>query len=808
MLRNYIITAYRNLSRNKAYALLNIFGLALGIGCSIVIFKVVRYELSYDKHQVNYDRVYRVVSEDIYPDRTEYGQGVPHPLAAALEADYPEVSVAVKTQRAWGQLNTLVNGNIDKKFMMEGRLLFAEPEHFEIFPVEWLAGDANQALKDPNTAIITAGTLKKFYGLDPSEAEQALGKQLSYENKATYQIIGVIANPPENTSFPFEVYFDYESIKITDVYYGNGDRWNSVSSSTNAYFLAAEGFDAAELDEKLIDFVEKYHGEGESESDRYHVQPLSDLHYSTRYNNYANVVSKESLYALAVIAIFLVMTACINFINLATAQAANRSKEIGIRKAIGSMGSQIVTQFFSEIFLITLVATVISLAIGELLFIYLEEVIGYRLSLFPFTDVPTIIFIVGLLLIVTFLSGAYPSFLLSRMNTVMALKNKITARNHSGGVSLRKGLVVCQFAISQFMIVGTLIITAQMDFFLNTDLGFNRDAKINTYLPERDEVKRERFKEMMLQSSAIKDITFSLSSPLGNSDSFSNFNYEPLNSEEEYHANFKTVDERFLDYYELEMMAGRKLRKGDSTNVAVINQKIADLMGFKDNYEAAIGQRLTSGFKGSKTVIGVAKNFHSRPLRDDIDYLMFVKDPEFFYEISFKIASQTNYQDALNHFNTSWESVYPEYVKEWDFYDEQLAERYEDEQRIATLMKLFSMIAIVIGCIGLYGLISFIALNRMKEIGVRKVLGASVGNILSIYSKEIVLLLAIAFLVAGPAAYYLMGFWLDDFTYSISITPYFFVVSFILSLVVALLTISHRTISSAIMDPARTLKDE
>lgn len=808
MLRNYIITAYRNLSRNKVYALLNVMGLALGIGCSIVIFKVVRYELSFDQHQVHYDRIYRIVSQDIYPDRTDYGQGVPHPLAAAAKEDFPDVHESVVTQRAFGQINTLDQGSIEKKFLMTGTILYTKPEFFKIFPYQWIAGDSSNALKSPNTAIITAGTLKKFYGLEPSEAEQVLGEQISHENKVVFDIVGVVADPPENTNFPFEVFLEYSAQKITDVYFGNGDRWNSVNSNTNAYILVGENFDATHFDNKLVDFVEKYHGEGESDGKRYHAQPMSDIHYSKRYSNYVDNVSKESLYALAIIAAFLVLTACINFINLATAQAANRSKEIGIRKAIGSMGAQIITQFLSEIFLITLGATVISLAIGELLFIHLESVVGYRLSLFPFTDIPTIIFVLSLLVLVTFFAGSYPSLLLSKMNTVMALKNKITSKNHSGGVSLRKGLVICQFAISQFMIVGTLIITAQMDYFLNADLGFNHEAKILSYLPERDEVKRERFKTLMLQSSAIEDITFSLSAPLGTSGSFSNFNYEPLNSEDEYHSSFKTVDERFIDYYELEMVAGRKLRKTDSSDVAVINQKIADLMGFKDRYEEVLGQKLTSGFKGDKNVVGVMKDFHNTPLKDDIDFVMLIHDPEFFYEISFKIGSRTDYKDALDHFNKSWEEVYPEYVKNWEFYDEQLANRYEDEQKISSLMKLFSIIAILIGCIGLYGLISFIALNKMKEIGVRKVLGASIGNILMIYSKEIVILLAVAFVVAGPGAFYLMDLWLDDFQYSIQITPLFFVVAFLLSMVVALLTISHRTISSALMDPARTLKDE
>ena len=256
------------------------------------------------------------------------------------------------------------------------------------------------------------------------------------------------------------------------------------------------------------------------------------------------------------------------------------------------------------------------------------------------------------------------------------------------------------------------------------------------------------------------------------------------------------------------MLAGRKIRKSDKTDVAVINEKIADLMGFKGRYDEVIGQKLTSGYNGDKTVVGVMKNFHNTSLRDEFNFVMLIHDPKFFYEISFKVGSKTDYQDALKHFNQTWEEVFPEYVKDWEFYDEQLANQYEDEQRVSSLMRLFSIIAIVIGCIGLYGLISFIALNKMKEIGVRKVLGASISNILLIYSKEILLLLAVAFVVAGPGAYFLMELWLEDFQYSISISPIYFIAAFLLSMIIALVTISHRTISSALMDPARTLKNE
>lgn len=808
MLRNYLVTAYRNLRRNKLYTVLNVIGLALGIGCSLVIFKVIKHELSYDKHHSNYGAIYRIVAEDIRPDRVDYSQGVPHPLAHSLATDFPEVGVVSRTHHVSGQVNTLVDGKIEKKFLYDEGLAFVDSEFFEIFDSKWVAGDKKAALKSPRTAVITVSTLKRFYDLEENQAETALGEMISLDNLENFEVIGVIEDYPETTNFSFQVIFDYTSQEKVNPFFRGGGHWNSSSSSTNAYFIAGEAFDQSVFDLKLIEFVEKYHGEGDSDEQRYHPQPLSDIHYSKIYENYGNNTPKESLYALAIIAAFLVLTAAINFVNLATAQAANRSKEIGIRKAIGSLKGQIVVQFFSEIFVITLAACILSLAIGELLFIHLEEAIGQRLSFWPFVELDTMLFIVFLLVVVTILSAIYPSYLLSRMSPVMALKNKITAKNSSGGLTLRKGLVIFQFAISQFMIIGTLVMMAQMDYFINKDLGFNREAIVSTYLPERNVTKMDRFRQAMISSSAIKEVSFALSAPTGNSNSHSNFNYEPLNAENSYHGNFKAVDERYAELYGIELLAGRGVLDRDSSNVMVINRKAADLMGFKDIYEQVIGEKLKTGWQGDKTVIGVMENFHSNSLRDDLDYVFLLNEPDFFYEIAFKTSSSESFKQATNHFEKVWEDVYPEYVIDWEFYDDQLSLRYEDEERISSLMRLFSGIAIIIGCLGLYGLISFVAMNRMKEIGIRKVLGASISQILFIFSKEVFVLLTVAFVIASPGAYFLLNQWLGDFQYSISIGPNFFVISFIISFIIAFLTISHRTIASAMMDPAMTLKDE
>ncbi len=809
MLRNYLLTAYRNLLRNKVYASLNILGLALGIGCSVVIFKVIRYELSYDKHHSNYEQIYRVVKEDIRPDRVDHGQGTPHPLGPAIKADFPEVLEVTRTFQAGGQITTLKDGAIDKKFLTDGPgIVFTENAFFKIFDSEWLIGNREEALTNPNRAVITVSAAKKFFNLDRDELDEAVGRVIAFDNNTKCEIEGIIEDYPETSNFPFDVFLEYYSQAEANPYFEDGTRWGSTSSNTNTYFLAPANFNVDDMEAKFIPFVDKHHGENSSDRERYHVQPMSDLHYSKRYPNYVGTTPMETLYALGVIAMFLILTACINFVNLATAQAANRSKEIGIRKAVGGRKRQIVSQFYLEIFVITFVACVLSLAIGEILFLYLEQIINTRLSLFPLNDLATWIFMISMLVGVTALAGFYPSVLLSKMNTVMALKNKITAKNHSGGLSLRKGLVIFQFAISQFMIIGTLVITAQMNFFLNKELGFNRDAIISSYIPEPDEVKLERLREELMTSPSVGNVAFALGGPTANSDSYTNFNYEPLNSEESYHGNFKCVDENYIELYGLELLAGRELRRDDSTHNVLVNRKVADLMGFKDDYASVVGEKVSSGWGGDKQIIGVLENFHAKPLQDGMDYVFMIRDTRLFYQVGIQINEGSDFQAAIEHFENSWDKVFPEYVINWEFYDEQLRNRYDTERSTASLMKLFSIIAIVIGCLGLYGLISFIAINRMKEIGIRKVLGASIANILGIFSKEVVLLLLIAFVLAAPGAFYLMGQWLQDFQYNITISPMFFLWAFLVSLGIALATISHRTVTSALINPARTLKDE
>lgn len=811
MFKNYFKTALRNLSRNKVYAILNVVGLALGIGCALVIFKVITFENSFDKHQAHYQDIYRIVGESINPANVDRGMGTPQPVAGAIRSDFPEVKAVVRTHQATSMQVDIVQEGVTEKFLVEEQMAFTEPTFFTIFDVTFIAGEKSVALTKPNTAVVSKSMAQRFFNVHEGEEDKIIGKTFTLEAVKEFEVVGVMEDPSQTTNFQFHVLLDYEGQNHAEInpYYEEGKEWRSTSSNTNTYFLADPNFEPKAFNAKLTEMVEKYYGEGESEKRIFLVQPLSEIHSDDVYGNYVYATPKELLTALAVIAVFLIITACINFINLATAQAANRSKEIGIRKAIGGHTSQLLIQFFTEITLITFVSLFCALAIAEFLFVYLEDIINTRLSLNLFDGIGTIGFMLFLLVVVSFLSGLYPAVLLSRMNTVLALKSKITAKNNSGGLNLRKALVVAQFAISQFLIIGTVIISAQMEFFLTKDLGFEQEAIVKSYLPERDEAKNERFRQLMMEDPSVANVTFSFSSPTGNSNATSDFNYAPLESPDDYQASYKAADEYFMDLYGLELLAGRNLQKSDSANYVVINRKIADLMGFNEAYEEAIGERLSSGWGGMNLkVVGVMENFHSQDLSDDIEFIILLRMPNIFYELAFKTNEGADVRQAVAHFQSVWEQVYPKYVAEWQFFDDQLAENYEQEESVASLMKTFSFVSIIIGCLGLYGLIAFIAANRVKEVGIRKVLGASVMSIIKRFTSEMLILVTLSFFIAAPLSYFVLNEWLNSYQFRIDMGMEFFALAFMVTLLVATLTVSYRTIATALINPARTLKDE
>ncbi len=810
MLKNYFITALRNISRERFFATMNIAGLALGIGCALVIYKVINYELSYDTHHKNYEKVYRLVRENVVATGIDYTPSVPHPLGGALREDFPGTTVAMTNANGSSQI-TIDNANKDM-FQEERKVAFVEPKIFEIFDFEFLVGDKATCLEHKGSVVMTTSLAQKYFKLQPNEMDKAIGKSLSIDNSVTAIVTAVIADIPKNTDFPFEMFLYYKDQAAINPYFSEGKQWNSNSSATNCYLMLAKGSSVETMESLFPAFLDKYKGDDTSLKSKYNLQPLSDIHSSTRYRNYnEHTVSDNMLMSLGIIGLFLIITASINFINLTTAQAVKRSKEIGIRKTLGGNKSQLVFQFLGETILISFIAAFVGLIISELLLVYLEDIIGYRLTLGLLSNPDSLMFLGGVAIMVGLLSGLYPALLMSGMNPVLALKNSMNAKNKSGLLSMRRVLVIIQFSISQVLIIGTLVVSMQLDYFMAKDLGFNKDSIIITALPDNDPMKLELFKNKLLENASISKVAYCISSPLGQNNASTNINHSTLSKDDEYEASIKVSDPDYIDVYGLKLIAGRKYENNEAVENAVVNRKLTELIGF-ETPEAALGGKIPSGWGMTFNIVGVVEDFHSYSMSEGMENIVMINMPEVFYETGIKFnTSNAGFSDIKNivkHIESSYKVVFPEYIFDYQFYDEQINENYEAEQNTAKLFQLFAIIAIFIGCLGLYGLVSYISNQKTKEIGIRKVLGASTFSILKIFSMEIIGLILVAFLIAGPLGFISMSSWLDNYVYSIDLSPVVFIISLLVSLSIAIVTIAYKSIMASIANPVLSLKDE
>ena len=793
--------------------LLNVLGLALGIGCALVIYRVITYELSYDRHHQNFDKIYRVTRADQQPNEISREAGVPHPFGTALREDYPFIDEVARVDYQYGAIVASWDKDEQvKRLNEEGGIAFANPAFFSVFTFPSVSGELGKAVEELNSAVISDQWAKKYFDLRDENVSDVVGKVITVNSKLRVTIKGVFQAPPENSDFPFQLIIHYHNLKDANDYYDEGTYWNSTSSSTNVYVLLQSEAEKDQLLSSFPDFTRKYFDKDDAATLSFGLQPLAEVHFDDTYENYGSrTMDMRLLIALGVVGIFLIVTACINFTNLATAQAVKRSKEIGIRKVMGGHRGQLLFQFYSETFIITLIAALLSLAVAELFLIQLKDILGYRLYV-SFGENPDLaLFLLATVLVVTLLAGFYPSLILSRMNPVLAIKNKITSDKHTGGLSLRRALVVIQFSISQALIIGTIVVVMQIRFIQSQPLGFDQEAILTAYIPVQDHQQIETLRNRLLSVSGVEGVTFCLGTPIANSNSNSNFSYPDGGVTENYTANFKIADEQYIDFFDLELLAGRSIRPSDSLKAAVINEQVLNILGF-ESPAAAIGATIKTGFSGDKEIVGVVKDFHISSLHSGLKPAMIIYLPNGFYQMAVKFSTSGDavkkLDNAISSIDEIWSATYPEFIFDYQFLDESIAERYETEKNLSKLFLIFAGIAIFIGGLGLYGLISFLANQRTKEIGVRKVLGASMAEIVMIFSKETVVLLGVAFVISAPFTYWVMDNWLQDFEYRIPFSALIFVVAILVSLVIALASTGYRSVLAARVNPVESLRSE
>nr|WP_068890242.1 ABC transporter permease [Pedobacter panaciterrae] len=789
--------ALRNLWKYKGYTFINIAGLSIGLAACLLIFIFLRYQLSFDKGYENKDRIYRIVSSWTYPGENEfYSKGVPRPLAAAVRNDFPQAEQVAAVQESGGIIKVAAS-NARPEVKEASSVYYIEPQFFDIIKIKWLEGEPRKALSVPNTVTLSKKTADKYFG----KWQDAVGKNIRFSNRLDLKVTGIFEDFPDNSSFPFNVVISYLTYKDENLH-----SWQSVSSSSECYVLLKKGADASALKAPVLKLIDKYYEKGNVGKEHHYFQPLSDIHYNEKYSNFNNKVMPEGqMIGLIVIGSFLLLTACINFINLATAQAVSRSKEVGIRKVMGSRRKQLVWQFLSETALITIIALLIASVLTELALPGMRNLFSGDISFSLFGHPVIFIFMTLLVLVVSFLAGFYPAMIVSGFSPALAIKNKISAAN-AGALGLRRALVVIQFAITSVLIVGTLVVINQMSYMRAKSLGFDTSAiaLVNVPSDSLSQLKFNTLKEKILHINGVKAVSFSNAAPSSNSNNTSSFKYNST-KDENFQLCVKSTDRDYINAFSLKLIAGRTLSKIDTLKETVVNETLLKKLNISNPNEI-LGKFIeTQGRK--MPVVGVVKDFNNFSLHDKIEPTALFSYKDVYNLMAVKMEPEQLLQ-AMKAIESEWNGTFPDYVYSSSFMDDQISSFYETERVMSVLFKVFAGVVIFISFIGLFGLISFIATQRTKEIAIRKVLGASTAELIRMLNSSFLWMVMIANLIAWPVSYIFVSKWLEGFEYRAPLSVWPFMIAMLLSIVITLITVSLRSYKAASTNPIDALKYE
>jgi predicted permease len=795
MLANHFKIARLTLLRHKSYSLINVLGLALGMGCGILIFQFVTYHLSFDRFHADTDRLYRVVSEQRQEKVQHYGF-VPTPLGKAFRNDIAYAGRVARVVTFGDRLVSVPGSRENKKFQEQEGVAFAEPAFLGIFGFPLVMGDAKTALQEPNTAVITQRLAGKYFG-----KKNPVGQTLRMDNRINLRITGVLKDLPSNTDFRQEIYLSYPTLKEHWSFLASEDSWGAFYGGSYCFVQLKPGVSPVRVEKALRTLVRKYYKPADAAVNHFHLQPLADVHLNPLYGG---LLSKNQLLALGLIGVFLVITACVNFINLATAQALRRAKEIGVRKALGSRRSQLFWQFITETALITLLALVIAFLLAQLVLPLANQLLATRLTLDIGGNYQLIAFLVILPVLVIFISGAYPGLVLAGFEPIRALKGKVS-QQQVGGFSLRRSLVISQFAICQVLVIGTIVVTGQMRYSSRTDMGFTKEAIVLLPAPVREPAKLNTLVTRITGIAGVERASVCMDAPASPDTNFDTGIRYAGREEEKFTIGYKGADANYLPTFGLTLTAGRNLQPSDTVREYLLNETAVKMLRVASP-EAVLGQKaVINGKEG--TIVGVIKDFHNSSFRTAIAPQSITTNIDAYNSCAVRIDPR-RLSAVLPALQQVWTSTFPEHVYSYEFVDERLARFYEQDVLILQLIQFFAGIAILIGCLGLYGLMSFMAAQKTKEIGVRKVLGASVPQILWLFGKEFTQLLGIAFLVAAPVGWWAMRKYLEDYQYKIELGPAIFLLAIGITFLIALLTVGYRSLRAALANPVLSLRSE
>jgi len=817
MLKNYLKVAIRSLIKRKGYTLINVFGLATGMAVCLLIVLFIQSELGYDSFHGKGKNIYRVVLDRKYPGRSTSYSMIPASIGAAIQHEYPEVLQTTRLFDAVGNGSFFVK--IADKVFEEKRVLLADSSFFAVFTAKILQGDAATALQKVNTAVLTETTAKKYFG----SAANAMGKSMATDNDQHFIVSAVIKDWPENSHFTFDILISSVSFPFTRLP-------NYTGFSAHTYLLLNSNASPASLEAKFPHIIDKYvsaeiaknfnmsYEQFQSAGNGYHyyLQPLakihliSDLEAELRPNG-----SIKAVYVFSVIAVFILIIACINFINLSTARSVERAKEVGIRKTFGSEKKSLISQFLLESVLVSLLSITIAVALIVLLLPLFNKVAGRELSFSYFLNPEKIILLFLFAIVVGLVAGLYPAFILSSFKPIVVLKGKFKSNKY--GMALRNGLVVFQFSISVILIICTIIVSRQMQFMLGDKLGFRKDHIIEIQRTDLLDKKTQSFKNELAKIPGVENISGGSSFP-GQGNFFGiTFQDAGSGAREPMTGRAVIVDDQFAAVLNIQLKEGRFFSKEFLTDslAVVLNEKAVEELGLKN----PIGARLTTtnenfnapgGASYYYTVVGVIKDFHFMSLRQKITPLVFANASKFgdVSPVTAVRIKADNFAAALISIERLWKQFVPERPFHYDFLDRTLANQYQAEQTTQRIFTIFSVLAIFIACIGLLGLAAYATQLRVREISIRKILGASAGSIIGMLSKDFLKLIIISFVVAFPLAWWGMHEWLQNFAYRTAISWWIFILAGSIAAMIALLTISFQAIKAALANPVNSLRTE
>lgn len=813
MIVNSLKLAYRHLLRQKLNTTLHIVGLTLGLSVCLLIALLIRYEMSFDAYHPKASHIYRVNSVFIDAGKRNHHFSTPMPLADALRTGVSGLEAVTLAHPAY---NTIVEITPEKRYKQD-HMLIVEPDFLNMFAIESVKGNAFEVLGKPYQCLLTESTAKKFYG-----QEDPVGKTFLFRNEFTITVGGVIKDIPSNSHLPASMFLSYvpnEAYLANDV-----NAWTYVSG-TETLVLLPENYNIKDLETHLKQLADKHMNNDPNLSkvfsSEFDVQPLSTIHFDGKYaggSEWVKAVNENWLWFFAAIGLAVLALACINFVNLSTAQAFNRAKEVGVLKSIGAGRLQLMSQFLREAWILASIAGVLAIALTQTLLPYMNSLLDKHIT-FNMLESPWLIgSLAGGIVIVGFLAGLYPAWIIARFNPAVTLKARSGIVGSYGSPWLREALVVTQFTISAGLLIAVTLIAQQVNFLRSKSLGFDRDNIINVEINGAS--KAPLFASELKKISGIKDVAFATNTPTNDGHwgtVMSRTNHDDPNRMP---VNLIMTDDNFSKMYAFKLLAGRFHQPEDTSFASkslprekqivkvVVNETLVRALGFESN-EMALDQRFWMGMNsGNAEIAGVVADFNTNSLHEAIKPVMLVLDYRNVGQASIKVEAGADVPKTLAAIETAWKKVYSDGVFQFKFLDDQIDAFYNAESRLYSLFRMFAGLAMLISCLGLWGLSTFAAQQRTKEIGVRKVLGASVNAIVLLLSRDFLILVAIAIAIAVPSSYYVMTGWLENFAFHIPITWQVFAIAGVASIIIAIVTVSFQAIKAALVNPSDSLRTE